>query len=75
MIFGFAFSPDSGRVFSGSNGKVNVFDLKAQQPLGMFAVGEVSNVGTIAVSADGRLVAAVPSAAGQTIQVFELPKP
>jgi WD40 repeat protein len=75
MIFGFAFSPDARRVFSGSYGKVNVFDLKTSQPLGMFPVGQVVNVDTIAVSSDGRLVAAVPSAAGQTIQIFELPRP
>jgi WD40 repeat protein len=68
------FTPDARRLLSGGRGNLYVWDLTADRQSTSFSLGGVLYVQTIAVSRDGTLVAAVPSAAGQTLYVFRLPR-
>jgi WD40 repeat protein/mono/diheme cytochrome c family protein len=69
------FSPDGKLLFTGGRGKVNVWDVSRQQRLATLDTGTIFYVQMLAISPDGRLVAAVPSAAGQDVFVFHAPKP
>jgi WD40 repeat protein len=67
------FTPDSKFVLSGARGKVNLWDLASHQKIYEFDTAKTSYVQTIAVSPDGRHFAAIPSSAGQDLQVFRMP--
>jgi Tol biopolymer transport system component len=66
------FSTDKKRLYTGGNGKVYVWDVEAANPLGTIRVSDILYIQAIAVSRDGKYLAAIPSAAGQTLRIFEL---
>ena len=68
------FTPDGKRLISGSRGKAHLWDLEQDQARTL-ALGGVLYVQTLAVSPDGRWLAAIPSAAGQSLQIFSLAEP
>jgi WD40 repeat protein len=68
------FTPDGRRLLSGGRGCVSVWDTTTGQQTATISLGSIQYVQTIAVSRDGTLLAAVPSAAGQTVFVFRLPE-
>jgi hypothetical protein len=68
-----AFTPDGSRLISGSAGKVNIWDVHKQQRLATQATAGTYYVQTLAVSADGKLFAAIPGSSGQDLQVFRMP--
>jgi len=67
------FTPDGCRLLSGGRGCVSVWDMTTGRQTATISLGSILYVQTIAVSRDGTLLAAVPSAAGQTVYVFRLP--
>jgi WD40 repeat protein len=70
-----AFTPDGTRLVSGGNGKVNVWDVRQHRKLQVLAVAGHGYVQSLAVSSDNKYVAAIPSNAGQDLQVFRLERP
>jgi len=66
------FTPDGRRLLSGGQGNFRVWEIQTGQQTACISLGTVLYVQTMAVSPDGTLVAAVPSAAGQTLYVFRL---
>jgi len=66
-----AFTADSSFVLTGLNGIVNMWDAKNGKKVDSFAVGSNAYVQTIAISPDGRHVAA---AMGYEIVILRLPK-
>jgi WD40 repeat protein len=67
------FTPDGNRLLSGGTGKVNVWDFKKQRKIFSQPVAKGGYVQCLAVSPDSKHVAAIPSSAGQDLQVFRLP--
>jgi hypothetical protein len=67
-----AFLPDRSAVVTGGHGRATVWSLPDGQPRASVDLGGVLYVKPLAVSSDGRLLAAVPSAAGQTLSVVQL---
>jgi WD40 repeat protein len=67
------FTPDGRRLLSGGRGNLYVWDAATGEPSASLSLATILYVQTLAVSRDGSLVAAVPSAAGQTLYVFRLP--
>jgi WD40 repeat protein len=67
------FTPDGRRLLSGGRGNLYVWDLAADQLAASLSAGGSLYVQTIAVSRDGSMAAAIPSAAGQTLYVLRLP--
>ncbi len=74
MQWSVLFTPDGRRLLSGGHGIVYVWDIQTGQLTASISLGTILYVQTIAVSRDGTLVATIPSAAGQTLYVFRLPK-
>ena len=72
---GLTFSHDGKRLYTGGRGKVSVWDIVKQQRIATLEMGGIQNARTIAVSSDGRFVAAIRDSAGQTLVVCTLPKP
>jgi WD40 repeat protein len=68
-----AFTPDGSKIISGGSGKVNVWDFRKQRKIYSLATAKSGYVQTLAVSPDSKYVAAIPSSAGQDLQVFRLP--
>ena len=68
-----AFSPDGSRLISGGSGKVNIWEVHKQQRVATQATAGTVYIQTLAISADGKLFAAIPSSAGQDLQVFGMP--
>lgn len=68
------FTPDGRRLLSGGRGCVSLWDMATGRQTATISLGSILYVQTIAVSRDGTLLAAVPSAAGQTLYVFRLPQ-
>lgn len=67
-----AFLPGGKRLVTGGRGQATLWDLESGAPLQRFDLGGVLYIQTLAVSADGTRLAAVPAAAGQTLSVFRL---
>jgi Tol biopolymer transport system component len=67
------FSPDGRRIASGGRGEVEVWDAETGNPVIEFDLGGVLYVQSLAISPDGKMLAAIPSSSGQTLQVFRLP--
>jgi len=67
-----AFTPDGTRLVSGGSGKVNVWDVRKQRKIQAISVAGNGYIQSLAVSHDNMYVAAIPSSAGQDLQVFRL---
>jgi WD40 repeat protein len=67
-----AFTPDGTRLVSGGNAKVNIWDVRKHRKLHALAIAGNGYIQSLAVSPDNKLVAAIPSSAGQDLQVFGL---
>ncbi len=67
------FHPDGHRLVSGGRGKATLWDLNKQTAIGEFDLGGVLYIKTIDISADGKQLAAIPAAAGQTLTVVQIP--
>jgi WD40 repeat protein len=67
------FLPNSKYLLSGGSGKVNLWDVAAGRKIYEFDVAGGGYIQTIAASPDNRHFAAIPSSAGQDIQVFRMP--
>ncbi len=67
------FLPNSKYLLSGGRGKVNLWDVATQRKIYEFDVAGSGYVKTIACAPDNRHFAAIPSSAGQDLQVFRLP--
>ena len=68
-----AFTPDSTRLVSGGSGKVNVWDVRKQRKIHSLSTAGSGYVQCLATSPDNKHVAAIPSSAGQDLQVFRIP--
>jgi WD40 repeat protein len=73
--WGATFSPDGRLLYTGGNGKVNVWDTSKQQRIATLETAGKYYVKTIAVSSDGQLVATIPSSVAKELQVFRAPRP
>ena len=67
-----AFLPGGKRLVTGGRGQATLWDLESGAPLQRFDLGGILYIQTLAISADGTRLAAVPAAAGQTLSVFRL---
>ncbi len=68
-----AFTPDSTRLISGGSGKVNVWDVRKQRKIHSLSTAGSGYVQCLATSPDNKHVAAIPSSAGQDLQVLRIP--
>lgn len=66
------FTPDGTRLISGGNGKINIWDVRKSRKIQVLATAGHGYIQSLAVSSDNRHVAAIPSSAGQDLQVFRL---
>src|SRR3569623_2080016 len=66
-------TPDATRLISGGSGKVNVWDVRKQRRVFSQPTAGTGYIQTVAISPDNKHVAAIPSSAGQDIQVFRIP--
>jgi mono/diheme cytochrome c family protein len=73
MLWTLAFTPDGNCLLAGAAGKVNVWDFKKQRKVYSQATAGTGYVQSLAVSPDSKHIAAIPSSAGQDLQVFRLP--
>lgn len=73
IAWSIAFTPDKTRLVTGTSGKVNVWSLRKQHKIHSLPLAGGSYVQCMAVSPDSKQVAAIPSSAGQDLQVFQLP--
>jgi WD40 repeat protein len=68
------FLPNGKCLLSGASGKVNLWNVQSHQKVYEFDTAQSHlYVQTIACSPDNRHFAAIPAAAGQSLQVFRLP--
>ena len=67
------FHPNGRWLISGGRGKANVWDLETTRSLATIDLGGVLYIQVLAISPDGKLLAAIPSAAGQSLTVVRLP--
>jgi WD40 repeat protein len=67
------FHPNGRWLISGGRGKAHVWDLDTTRSLATIDLGGVLYIQVLAISPDGRLLAAIPSAAGQSLTVVRLP--
>ena len=67
------FLPNSKYILSGGRGKVNLWEVATQRKIYEFDAAGSGYVKTIACAPDNRHFAAIPSSAGQDLQVFRLP--
>lgn len=67
------YHPHGRWLISGSRGQAHVWDLETARCLATIDLGGVLYIQVLAISPDGKLLAAIPSAAGQTLTVVRLP--
>ncbi len=67
------FHPNGRWLISGGRGKAHVWDLETARSLATIDLGGVLYIQVLAISPDGKLLAAIPSAAGQSLTVVRLP--
>lgn len=67
------YHPHRRWLISGGRGQAHVWDLETARSLATIDLGGVLYIQVLAISPDGRLLAAIPSAAGQTLTVVRLP--
>ena len=66
--------PHSNWLLTGGRGVVTLWDVEVGERLAVLDLGGQLYVQTMAITRDGTLIAAVPSAAGQSVRLFRLPK-
>lgn len=69
-----AFTPDSDRLVTGGGGRVNVWNVERGKKIASLTTEGSYYVQCLAVSPDDLHVAAIPGSAGQSLQVFRIPK-
>lgn len=69
-----AFTPDNSKLVTGGAGKVNVWDIKRKLRVSALPTEGTGYIQCLAVSPDNWHIAAIPSSAGQRLQVLRLPK-
>lgn len=69
-----AFSPNGKYLLSGDRGVVNIWDAATGRFIGELQTNTIFYIQTLACSPDGRYCAVTPSAAGQDVIIFRLPK-
>ncbi len=74
MQWSLVFLPDGHRLISGGRGAATLWSLADGRPLGSIDLGGVLYIKSLAAASEGDLLAAIPSAAGQTLSVVRLPK-
>jgi WD40 repeat protein len=74
MQWSLLFLPDGHRLVSGGRGAATLWNLADGQPLGSIDLGGILYIKTLAAAREGNLVAAIPSAAGQTLSVVRMPE-
>jgi len=73
MQWSVAFSPDDKRLITGGSGKATLWRVDDGQPESEVDLGGILYVKSLAISSEAGLLAAIPSAAGQTLTVVRLP--
>jgi mono/diheme cytochrome c family protein len=73
MIWSMSFTPDGTRLITGTRGQINVWDVGKERKIHSLPTAGSSYVQSLAVSPDNRHVAAIPSSAGQDLQIFRVP--
>ncbi|QDT13802.1 DUF4190 domain-containing protein [Planctomycetes bacterium K23_9] len=68
------FHPDGDKVFTGNRGVVTYWDLSDNSVIANFDFDSIGYIQTMAVSDDGKMLAAVASGAGKTLNVIRLPE-
>ena len=68
------FTPDGKQLVSGGRGKAYVWEVGTDN-YRTLSLGGVLYVQTLAISSNGRWLAAIPSAAGQSLHIFSLAPP
>jgi mono/diheme cytochrome c family protein len=68
-----AFTPDGNRLLAGCRGKFNVWDFRKQRKVYSQATAGSGYIQSLAIAPDSKHVAAIPSSAGQDLQIFKLP--
>jgi WD40 repeat protein len=66
--------PSGKGLISGGHGKATLWRLPAGEPVAQVDLGGKFYIQTLAISADSKLLAAIPSAAGQDLTVVRLPE-
>jgi len=69
-----AFLPTGKSLVSGGRGEAVLWRLPAGEPVARVDLGGMLYIQTLALSADGKLLAGIPAAAGQTLTVARLPE-
>ena len=73
MQWSVAFSSDNKRLITGGSGKASLWRVEDGQPESEVDLGGILPVKSLAISSEAGLMAAIPSAAGQTLTVVRLP--
>lgn len=68
-----AFTPDGTRLVSGGSGKINIWDVRKHRKIASIATAGSGYVQCLATSPDSQHVAAIPSSAGQDLQIIRIP--
>jgi len=71
-VWTLAFHPDGKHLLAGGRGKVMIWDTEKQTKVAELDV-PTSYIQCLAISDDGKRIAAIPSSAGQTLTVFNSP--
>ncbi|TWU31588.1 DUF4190 domain-containing protein [Novipirellula artificiosorum] len=66
------FHPNGRWLISGGRGKAYLWDITTSEHLATIDLGNVLYIQSLAFSDDGRVLAAIPNAAGQTLRVFRI---
>ena len=72
LVWTLAFHPDGKHLLAGGNGKVMIWDTEKQTKVAELDV-PTSAIQCLAISDDGKRIAAIPGSAGQTLTVFNSP--
>jgi len=69
------FSPDARLLLSGGRGKFKVWSTATGELVATVSLNQPLYVQVLAMSADSQRIAAIPSAAGQSLCIFRTPRP
>jgi WD40 repeat protein len=73
LVWSLVFTPDGDRLLAGGRTRVSVWDFRKQRKVYSQATAGNGYLKSIAVTADSKHMAAIPSSAGQALQIFRLP--